>query len=77
MEWISVEDRLPEYDSVVLVCFENLFNEQTFTTAVYVNQKVCLHSERRVPMWWVHISSGHELKTVTHWQPLPEPPKSI
>jgi len=73
-DWISVEDRMPEFDSVTLVSFVNVLGDDTYTTASYVNLKYCAHHNKRTPTWYVHISSGHVLKTVTHWQPLPEPP---
>ena len=66
-EWISVEDALPEFDSVVLVAFTTVVGETNYTTAQYVNLKYCARSDDRCPTWYVHVSGGHTLRTVTHW----------
>jgi len=64
-DWISVKDRLPENDDNYLILFEYgryRFNERVIV-GFYSNNKWCV--------------SGHSnnLDTVTHWMPLPEPPK--
>lgn len=68
-KWISVKDKLPPFNSVVLVAFDTI-DGKNYTTAQFVNQSVCLHNDVRVPAWHVHVSRGQELRTVTHWQPL-------
>ena len=73
-EWISVKDRLPEYNKVVLISWEDIFNETHISTGY-----ICLitrHSGEDSPVddtWYMSNTRGYELK-VTHWQPLPEPP---
>ena len=64
-EWISVKDRLPSNTEPVLVC------------GVRNGIKIC--------RYWVNRDYGGSLQhvffnnnksvTVTHWMPLPEPPK--
>ena len=58
--WISVKDRLPEKQTRVLVRTAETY---TGTTVGWI-------------MWgkWV-TDVGEQSKTVTHWTPLPEPPK--
>ena len=57
-KWISVDDRLPEnYTSVLVV------GGSVRSTALY--QDMEFHSDFKLP----------ESKDVTHWMPLPEPPK--
>ena len=56
-EWISVKDRLPEYNKDVLVYtkmgyMDVDFNKSSFSANFYRNNR-----------------------DVTHWMPLPEPPK--
>ena len=58
MEWISVNDRLPERMQPVIVCRDNGKVEQGY---------------RDVGDWWKVY--GTRTKKVTHWMPLPEPPK--
>lgn len=70
-EWISVEDRLPEECKNVL-CFEGkkiviAFMEKTEDCGEYV------------PVFWDWIAydrdDTYDEVCVTHWMPLPEPPK--
>lgn len=61
-EWISVEDRLPEGQCLVWLEKKASFNQMH--TAYYGGN--------------VTIIAGHfgfDMPKVTHWQPLPEPPK--
>jgi hypothetical protein len=66
VEWISVKDRLPEHDERVLACY-------SFNTSMQFIQVLDYYATDPVP----HFQ--HELGTdgmkVTHWMPLPEPPK--
>ena len=68
--WISVEDRLPETGEEVLVydCFGQL-NEKpdlSMSSASYKNG-----------MWYDYLGNIHFYgEDITHWQPLPEPPKN-
>ena len=62
-EWISVDDRLPEPWKQVLIYSLHDFCE----SAVYIG----------VPGKW-RVTWNHEMldaDSVTHWMPLPEPPK--
>ncbi len=61
-EWISVKDRLPKSRFVVLA-YEKPLN--TINMSFYEN-----NSES-----WIDCDSGYYLNSVTHWMPLPEPPK--
>ena len=64
-EWISVKDRLPEKDDTYLVYIvaNNVPKDKGITTLRYTNL-----SKR-------FIYEDVYLFTVTHWMPLPEPPK--
>lgn len=57
-EWISVTDRLPEDDEVVIICTDKNF--------VYAGELIG-------DTWFLDNDSWTE--TVTHWMPLPPPPK--
>lgn len=59
-EWVSVKNRLPEWNTHCLVAYKNE------TTDCY---KVC---EIQYGDPW---KNGFGLKGVTHWRPLPEPPE--
>jgi len=57
-EWISVEDRLPEFEGAVLLPTLVLRKENPFpTTRLYSGNGV-----------W------QSRATITHWMPLPDPP---
>ena len=66
-EWISVEDRLPEYSN------------DGFADAVLVTDGFVQHMAYFVGGEWRFAESG-EIKEpmwyrITHWMPLPQPPK--
>ena len=63
-EWISVEDRLPEADVAVLA---RCFYHESWRTLV------CYTSKRNTGEWY--ISAVGQWVQVTHWMPLPQPPK--
>ena len=61
-EWINVEDRLPENEDMVLTAFK--------CTYIY---NACIYRD----MVFECMQSGDNVvDDVTHWQPLPEPPKA-
>ena len=63
-EWISVDDRLPEYSGHYLVVHRNKHNGSTSTAiAAYIKCKI--------GEWW----ANDETHNVTYWMPLPEMPK--
>lgn len=59
-EWISVKDRLPEKNNIVLVCTDN------------GQYKVVLTSHLSSYGEWISYDKNRK---VTHWMPFPEPPK--
>lgn len=58
-EWIPVKDRLPESTQRVIVCRKNGNVEQ----GIFLG----------VNGWWKVY--GTNTKSVTHWMPMPQPPK--
>lgn len=58
-KWISVEDRLPTPNQVVLIFWDN---------------KITSGSYKNFHNGYFQHGSATQLK-VTHWQPLPDPPK--
>ena len=61
-EWISVEERLPKHLEKVLVCD----TEQKMVTAVYIDYG------NGKGDWGTAVRLTNK---VTHWMPIPEPPK--
>jgi hypothetical protein len=59
-EWISVEDRLPD-----------LNNDRYLICIRFPNGTKCV----REALWHYGKFLGESLESVTHWQPLPEPPE--
>jgi hypothetical protein len=69
MEWISVKDRLPEtYDLVLMTNIESKHLEDHW---------VCAGSMNRKKVWYNQFQDNNSdcSVRVTHWMPLPEPPK--
>ena len=64
-EWISVKDRLPEEGETVLVF--GYWHEK-------FQPLMCYLSPHRKGEWFTTVAGQH-VYTVTHWMPLPQPPK--
>ena len=63
-EWISVEDRLPKDSGYYLVVYQDKYNGSiSIAFDMYVK---CKAGE-----WW----ENDFMRDVTHWMPLPQPPK--
>ena len=65
--WISVEEKLPEAHADGSVDAELVTDGEFIHMAYYAHGQwiFCESGEMKEPMW----------NTVTHWMPLPEPPK--
>lgn len=57
--WIPVTERLPEENEEVLVVAVNFFNKD----------------DRWAAIDWLYCGTWQQHDIVTHWMPLPEPPK--
>lgn len=64
--WISVEDKLPNNQANVIVAV--FWNGSWYT-------KIGWHSDNN-NIWYIDTPQGEsETRGVTHWKPIPEPPK--
>jgi len=67
MTWINVKERLPVEDTYVL-----LYAQIELNVPLDIPGYVCVGKLiSKDPLMW----SEDEDRTVTHWMPLPEPPK--
>jgi hypothetical protein len=64
-EWISVKDRLPDEDEDVLAFG---YYHETFQTLI------CHYRSDFKGQWFTSVA-GQQVYEVTHWMPLPQPPK--
>lgn len=63
MKWISVKDRLPEEGQVCFVyCKEN-------------DRLECVPYVGSWPLVMINWEKGESTDPVTHWMPIPEPPR--
>lgn len=69
IEWVSVKDKLPEYGAEVIV----VLNYKRRRVACFSYRGKCDDTGRLLWRW--HNSDDESTLTVTHWMPLPEPPK--
>lgn len=79
-EWISVYDRLPQEDGAYLVTANDFGNSQRVKIRWFAKDgetvdKYDLAGQKYV--WYLYDSEcGYaSTKSVTHWMPLPQPPK--
>ena len=73
-EWISVKDRLPEEDDnyIVTVCDEGCSDGE----GIWYSTVVVVAEYYKGSWTWYEGSSEYSLEgIVTHWMPLPKPPK--
>lgn len=70
VKWISVKDRLPNLDEAVLVHAEYLHIKTNYYEVWSLFRR---HGGELI--WVDKYGDGHKLTEVTHWMPLPEPPK--
>lgn len=80
MDWISVEDRLPEETGEYLVNVHMETEDDATDTviAAWYNTDVPLLFEREVG--WILLNEYYDLSSrlcgnITHWAPWPSPPK--
>lgn len=75
-EWISVQDRLPEVGEEVLVFAVGKSGD--FSNVITITDRMIFRlfpSSEGVETWsspWQYFMTNYE---ITHWMPLPEPPK--
>ena len=73
-EWISVKDRLPETDGICIVCDCRLNGNPWIHTAGFIKA-----SSSWCELHGVYYDDGYgrysEQDKITHWMPMPNPPK--
>ena len=70
-EWISVEEKLPDTDDNVLVICNGEYKNIRFINAYDLAAYDSDEDE------WILDSYPEAVVTVTHWMPLPQPPKEV
>lgn len=71
--WISVEERLPEDDQNVIVFVQHPISGHHWLQIAHMLRAMGM-DECQDDEWWVD-STGEVVYYITHWMPLPEPPK--
>ena len=79
-EWISVKDRLPEKDGTYLVTTNSFGDRQSVKLRWFAKDGENIDAydlAGQKDVWYLYdIECGYvSIKTVTHWMPLPLPPK--
>ena len=79
-EWISVEDRLPENDGSYLVTMNSFGGRKYIGVRWFAKDGEAVNEYElagQENVWYYHDSEwGYiSIDSVTHWMPLPQPPK--
>ena len=79
-EWISIKDRLPEKDGAYLVTTNSFGDRQSVKLRWFAKDGEDVDAydlAGQKDVWYLYdIECGYvSIKTVTHWMPLPLPPK--
>ena len=79
-EWISVEDRLPENDGSYLVTMNSFGGYKYIDVRWFAKDGEAVNEYElagQENVWYYHDSEwGYiSIDSVTHWMPIPEPPK--
>ena len=69
MNWINVEDRLPELPTdpkIKIICRCLVANDRgvVFEAIFFINYKT-----------FYYLEEHRKIKNITHWMPLPKPPR--
>ena len=74
--WISVNDKLPKYDTDVLVWGKDVKRYDKYACHVCSMDDLedGMEYKKTGEFMWL-TEKGHEISKVTHWMPLHEPPK--
>jgi hypothetical protein len=76
MEWINVKDQLPEIGREVIVFSPNSNDGTGRVTAL----TRLIRYEEATQFYWDNSYGGSNIyiqSAITHWMPLPEPPKNL
>ena len=74
-DWISVEDRLPEEGPVLVRWVGEFFGHEDPRTDVGYYDDPADYDDPDDGQGWLFWRHEQEIK-VTHWMPLPEPPRT-
>jgi len=83
MKWISVKERLPNHDETILVCTPTGQAVCVFVDSIKMNEVLrkkgypgeCVDTTKNPYYFCSQETKQHTLNGVSHWMPLPEPPK--
>lgn len=82
MSWISVKDRLLDDDQCILMVVQSEMQNVDYDTDEkigdqYVNQEIAIGYVSDGSLWINYDQDNYyRVSDITHWQPLPEPPKN-
>ena len=73
MEWIECKNKLPEDEKSVIMFVHNDNYEYTNITIGYLTDSTYLDEEEE--QQWCSFEDYFDMEDVSHWMPLPQPPK--
>ncbi len=78
MEWISVKDRLPNNNELVIAYGKKETDSEKDVWLVTFYKEViekCGDHKKNISDQYWEKTNGYDVDEVTHWMPLPQPPK--
>ena len=75
MEWISIEDRLPEENQWILCFLPKLYfhGDLILSLKFYYHEWIENEKIKKMPMF-SNIDKSWRLHDISYWMPLPKPP---
>lgn len=76
MEWIKLTDKEPEFEKQILVCDESLKDSVCICRLTEIKSSKSKNRYLKSYVFMHSTTYDENYSEVTHWMPLPEPPKN-
>jgi hypothetical protein len=74
MNWISINDELPHWDQKVMVAAK--VKGLNYHSYGFCWLTKVINTKKGVKAEWTSSDNYGDIESITHWTPMPEPPKT-